>query len=527
MKVVSVAEMQALDYAAINELGIPEEVLMENAGIAVARLLLAIKPDLRTSQTLVVCSTGNNGGDGLVIARQLHSLGVKVRVLIVGNPAKCTGAAKTNLRALSNIVAIPLLHALSSADIQESLKDVDIVVDALLGTGIDRPVEGIFAAIIRAINDAKTPPPKTYKKNLVVSVDIPSGINGNTGAIMGEAIRADVTVTLGLPKLGLLLSPGFEHCGKIYLSRISFPLSYQNPQALKISINEYLPLPPRLPQAHKKSVGTALIVAGSNNYRGAAYLAGAAFLRSGGGYATLASVPDVISLVAFRCPEIVVFPCKGQDGALSLTELPTILALAERAGMVILGPGLSLAPQAQALAQALIAKIKCPLVIDGDAISALANAPTLKRTLPTIITPHAGEIARLARITVAEVEANRVAVVGRLSRELGAHIVLKGPHSLISSPDGRIFINLTGNAGMATAGTGDVLTGIIAGMYGAGLSLEEALRKAVYIHGLAGDLASKSKGESGMIASDLLDSIPLALQHDQKTQANIPSITII
>lgn len=520
MKVASVAEMRTLDAAVIANLGITEEILMENAGIAALRLLLLRQPDLPKKRTLVVCGSGNNGGDGFVLARQIHSVGGAVEVLLTEDKKKCKGAALSNLMALTRIPAIKIHFAISPAGVSHLLEQADIVVDALFGVGLSRSVEGVFAQIINAINRSG---------KFVLTLDVPSGIDADTGQVLGVAVYANSTVTFGLPKRGLLLFPGFEHCGELALARISFPASYHSSASIDVAIDEYLPLPPRPARAHKKSVGSALFVAGSANYCGAPYLAAASFLRAGGGYARLVTTHSVMPTVAARCPEIVFEPLPEEGGALAFTNLEAILALAKTAPIMVVGSGLSLRGEAMSLTRELIQKTRCPLLIDGDAITALASAPQIlaARDGEVIITPHAGEFARLLGISGGDVEANRIEILQSACRKFKAHIVLKGPHSLVGSPDGRVFINLTGNAGMATAGTGDVLTGVIAAIFATGLPLVDALRKAVYLHGLAGDIAREHKGEAGMIASDVLESLPEALIRDSQLGRNSRSLELI
>ena len=520
MKVASVAEMRAKDFAVMKNVGITEETLMENAGLAAFSLLAKKFSPLSAQKITIVCSTGNNGGDGFVLARQLHATGCHVTVLLLGDEAKCKGAAKKNLAIVRGINGCDIKNIIAKAQALNIINSADIVVDSIFGTGLNRAVVGIFRDIIILINQ---------RAKIVLSLDIPSGINGDTGAIMGEAVQADFTVTFGLIKKGLLLYPGFAHCGKLYLSRISFPISYCEDEKITVATNSYIPLSVRAHIAHKKTVGDALFIAGSANYYGAPYFAAASFMRAGGGYARLATVPSIISAVAQLTPETVFLPLAETAGAMTLRNLGILLEFSQKADIVVIGSGISLNEQAQTLAREFIKKASCPLVIDGDGISALAKEPRIlqKRKAVTIITPHTGEMARLTGATVVEIEANRIEVSQATAKSLNAYIVLKGAHSLIAAPDGQVFINLTGNAGMATAGVGDVLTGVIAGCFCSGIAPVDAVRKGVYLHGLAGDIAAAQKSEEGMIAGDILENIPTAIIADKKRNGNFADIEII
>lgn len=503
MKVSTPAEMRELDRTAIHEYGIPEVVLMENAGLA-ATQVIAQHWSVGGRCILILCGVGNNGGDGLVVARQLHSRGADVRVVIVGDPARYGEAAATNLHMVQRL-GLPLVIAETLEPVTAGLDACTLVVDGLLGTGITRPVSGLLAAVIDAVNAAGKP---------VVSLDIPSGVNGDTGQVMGVAVRAQQTVTFGLPKAGNLLHPGAELGGQLWVSHIGFPPSLTTRDELTMAVNTLLSLPPRAVDGHKGSFGDALFVAGAGAYFGAPYFASLAFLKAGGGYARLATPRSVAAVVATRAPEVVYLPqAETESGTLALAGLEGLLETASHVDFVVIGPGTSLHPETQQVLRALASTVEKPLLVDGDGLTALAQAPQLlrRRIQPTILTPHLGELARLTGLSVTEIRADRVAVLRRVCVELGAHVVMKGAHSLIGLPDGRVYINLTGNAGMATAGSGDVLTGAIAAMFGLGLPVDAATRMGVLLHGLAGDLAAASVGQDGMTAQDILAALPAAL----------------
>lgn len=509
MKVATVDEMRALDRYAVEKLGIPEEILMENAGIA-AYSVLSKEVGVRGKRFVVFCGVGNNGGDGFVVARKIHSNGGDVKVFILGDRKNFKGAAEMNLNLLSHLPVE--LHSLTR--LESARKDVlhcDAVVDAVFGTGLARPVEGFFKDAIRLINESG-------KK--VLSLDIPSGVSGDTGEVMGEAVRASFTVAFGLPKAGNLLFPGFERCGDLYVSHISFPPSLYDRESLKVEVNLPPPLPPRMRDGHKGDFGEALFIAGAPGYFGAPYYAALSFLKAGGGYSRLAAPLSLVPSIAVKGGEIVFIPLKESvSGGISGKSRKTLLDLAGKMDIVVLGPGLSLEKETQELVRSLVRDIDKPLLIDGDGLTAVAAKPDTirKRRNETILTPHPGEMARLVGVAASEIEKNRLPILRKAAKDFAAVIVLKGAHTLIGYPDGKVFINLSGNSGMATAGSGDVLTGTIAAMYGLGLSLPDAVRKGVFIHGLSGDIAAAGKGEDGITAQDILDHLPLAVKRDRET----------
>ena len=508
MKVSSVAQMRALDHRAIEEFGIAEELLMENAGSAVYAVL-AERFDIGGRRFAVFCGIGNNGGDGFVVARKVHSNGGLVQVFVLGDPGNFRGAARTNYEIAAGlpfeVCPVGDIEALRTA-----LRPCDAVVDAIFGTGLTRPVEGLHREAIEWINAAGKP---------VLSIDIPSGVHGDTGAVMGTAVRADHTVTLGLPKVGNMLFPGFDLGGELSVSHISFPPAMYQADSFDVEICPPVSLPRRDPAGHKGEFGQALFVAGAASYYGAPLLASLSFLKAGGGYARLATPRSMAPFMAAQGSEIVLLP-QAETGAGSIAgrNLGDLLELAARMDVVVLGPGLSLEEETQQLARDLAAEIDRPLLLDGDGITALCDELQIlrDRQAETILTPHLGEMSRITGISVAEISAGRVEVLQRTAADLGATIVLKGPHSLVGLPDGRVSINLTGNSGMATAGSGDVLAGAIAAMFGLGLGPHEAARKGVFLHGLSGDLAARARGEDGITAQDIMDFLPLALKTDRE-----------
>ncbi|OGN97356.1 MAG: bifunctional ADP-dependent (S)-NAD(P)H-hydrate dehydratase/NAD(P)H-hydrate epimerase [Chloroflexi bacterium RBG_13_51_36] len=500
MKVARVGEMKDLDRRAAEEFGISEDLLMENAGQAVYFAMLQ-EIGIKGNRFLVFCGGGNNGGDGLVVARKIHSNGGEVKVFLLDDEAKFKGAAKKNFEIVSRM-PIEMSRVDSIDSVIAELFNCDAVVDAIFGTGLVRKVSGIYKDVIQLINESQS---------IVFSVDIPSGINGDTGEVMGVAVEADYTVAFGLPKLGNMLYPGYEHCGKLYVSHISFPPALQNSRAIKAAINSPVELPERLTDTHKGSYGKALFIAGSSSYLGAPYFSALSFLKAGGGLSYLATPESISPFIASRGSEIVFVPQKEtSSGSIALDNKDELPEFSQTVDMVVLGPGLSLASETQELVRKIAPKIDKPLIIDGDGITAIAEDPgrIRKRQAPTILTPHLGEMSRIAKMEISEISKNKIDVLQRTAKELNAIIILKGAHSLIGYPDGTVFINLSGNSGMATAGSGDILTGTIAAMYGLGLPLEDAVRMGVFIHGFSGDVAAVDKGEDGITAQDILDYLP-------------------
>jgi len=508
MKVSTVEQMRALDQNAIKTYGIKDELLMENAGLATFSVIQS-EYGIAGRRFVIFCGVGNNGGDGFVVARKINSNGGTVKLYVLGNPDKFTGAARMNLD-IARRIDIEMATIADTAGMDSVRMDIlhaDAVVDAVFGTGLDREVGGIYASAIELINQSE----KT-----VFSVDIPSGVNGNTGRIMGHAVRADYTVTFGLPKIGNMLYPGHELCGRLYVTHISFPpVMYE---ALKIQTNEPIKLPARTRDGHKGTFGQTLFIAGASGYYGAPYFAAESFLKAGGGYSRLASPEAVTPFLANKGSEIVFIPQKETaSGSIALANKPCLAEVAENMDMIVMGPGLSLNEETQQLVRELTETIRKPVLIDGDGITAVCKDLDIirQRRSPTILTPHIGEMSRITGLTTDEINTDKINILQRTAGDLNAIIVLKGAHSLIGYPDGQVYINMSGNPGMATAGSGDVLTGTIAAMFGLGLTIEEAVRKGVFIHGLSGDLAAGELGEDGITAQDILDYLPGAVKTDR------------
>jgi len=504
MKVSTVAQMGNLDRSATEEFGISQDLLMENAGQAVYFVILK-EFGVKNKKFAVFCGTGNNGGDGLVVARKIHSNGGEAKVFLLDDEAKFKGAAEKNFEIASKM-PIEISKVSSIESVKIAVLNSDAIVDAIFGTGLIREVSGIYKDVIQLINESK----KT-----VFSVDIPSGINGDTAEVMGIAVKANYTITFGLPKIGNMLYPGYDHCGKLYVSHISFPPSLYNADSIRVEINNPIELPKRSKDAHKGDFGEVLFIAGASSYLGAPYFSALSFLKAGGGYSRLATPVSISSFLANKGSEIVFVPQKETlSGSIALENKDNLLELSERVDMVVMGPGLSLNGETQELVRQLAQEIKKPLLIDGDGITAISKDIEIikERKSETILTPHIGEMSRMTKMEISELNKNKIGVSQRTAKELNAMIVLKGAHSLIGYPDETVFINMSGNPGMATAGSGDVLTGAIAAMFGLRLPLEDAVRMGVFLHGFSGDLAARDKGEDGITAQDILDYLPATMK---------------
>ena len=517
MKIATSRDSKRLDESVIADYGVSQAVLMENAALA-ARSVAEKQWGVRGREVLVVCGIGNNGGDGCALARLLYAQGAAVTLLIAGESRRMRGAAAENYAIVERL---PLeILSLGTGDHPAILNQLDIdrfdyVVDALFGTGLSREITGRMAALVNTLNHHRSP---------ILSLDIPSGVDSDTGAILGCAIQAQATISFGVLKQGNLLFPGYALGGTLYHSEISFPPEMY--EELLVETNVPPALPSRHAAGHKGSFGKVLIIGGSAQYAGAPTLAAQAALRCGAGYARLALPAPLCSRIFPLVPEAVFLPQHGS--VLSLDHLENLVEQAEASNAVVLGPGISTDPSSAELTRQLLTRISVPLVIDGDGLTALAGHEELtrERHAQTILTPHPGEMARLLGSSVSEVEARRLDTAREAADRYGALVALKGAHTVICTPQGREWINLTGNAGMGTAGSGDVLAGMTAALLARSDSFEEgcsdALRLAVHLHGRAGDVAAEELGEDGITASDLVKSLPKAFLVHEEERLNQP-----
>jgi ADP-dependent NAD(P)H-hydrate dehydratase / NAD(P)H-hydrate epimerase len=497
---VTAAEMRALDQHTIETLGVPGELLMESAGRAVAEAVLERLES--GAEVVAVCGTGNNGGDGLVAARHLHLLGVPVRVALVGDPAALTKDAAANL-SRARALGVPI------GDGSFEPPRWGIVIDAVFGTGLSRRVEGAPALALRRMRAAR-------EESSIVAVDLPSGLDADTGQPWGDVPEADVTVTLGLPKLGLALEPGRSLAGAVRVARIGIQDAAPGVEPAAelwthAAAGAQLPLRPAA--GHKGTFGHVLVIAGSRGKSGAAALAAEGAGRAGAGLVTIACPVSIAEVLAVKCTEAMTAPVPDTAehcfGAASETLL---LTLARERDVVALGPGIGTAGETQALVRRLVGALDLPLVLDADGLNALGGTPSVLkgRRGPSILTPHPGEAARLMGLTAAEVNRDRVGAARALARESGAVVVLKGAATLIASPEGRIVVNATGGPVLGTGGTGDVLTGVVAGLLAQGLAPLVAAALGVHLHGFAGDRLAVRLGPSGVLAGEVARELPRA-----------------
>lgn len=511
MKIVSGEKMAEIDTRAMREYGIPGIILMENAGLKVVQYIQAILPPRKAGRVVIFCGRGNNGGDGFVIARHLRRRGYEVYTWAAAGPADYSGDAAVNYNILvregQNIFQI---NEDDPYPILEGLRENDLIVDALLGTGLKRRVSGPLEDLICGINKSAA---------AVLSVDIPSGISASTGEVMGVAVKARYTVTFALPKRGLLIFPGAEYAGEVVVADIGIPgeLTASSEIGENLITASYVKsqLPPRKQQGHKGTYGRALILAGSPGMTGAAALAGEAALKGGAGLVYVGTAAEVRPILEARMSKEVIavsFPGDG-EGNLSPAGAGEILDFTSNCQALAFGPGLAPSGETLELLAKLAREISIPLVVDAGGLGALARDPgRLKGArAPLIFTPHPGEMSGLTGLEVAQIQRKRWELARKMAREWEAVIVLKGAYTVTALPAGEIYVNPTGNPVLSTAGTGDLLTGLIVSLVAQGLPPERAAICGVYLHGLAADLLAEKEGYRGAVAGDILRFIPAAL----------------
>jgi len=511
MKVVSAFQMQNLDRRAIQEFGIPGIVLMENAGRTTVDIIDKYFPAKNVKKVIIIAGTGNNGGDGFVVGRHLSNRGVEVETFLLGLQEKVTGDAKANLALYQKLRPVQELHCQEDLiKFQAHLDHADLIIDAILGTGVNTDVRGLYRDIIDYINALPNP---------VVSIDIPSGIDATTGKVLGTAIYADLTVTFGLPKIGLLIHPGIDRVGILEVADISIPpylIQEENIQVELIEGHELFSLfRQRDRNSHKGNYGHVFMIAGSVGKTGAAAMSSDAALRVGAGLVTLGIPASLNPIVEVKLTEVMTEPLAETDAqTLSTKSLPRIQDLIDGKKVLALGPGISTHPETIAVVHHIIRNSRIPLIVDADGINALEEKPSVlhEAQCPIVLTPHPGEMARLIGTSIKEVQDDRIGVARKFAREYGVVLVLKGARTIIAEPNENIYINSTGNPGMASGGIGDVLTGMIAGLVAQGYTISEASRLGVFLHGYIADKITEQRGEVGLIATDIIDRIPLTLK---------------
>ena len=510
MKVVTTAEIKKIDHRAIEEYGIPSMVLMENAGSEATRQIERIMGNLANKKIAIFAGKGNNGGDGYVIARYLFNQGSKVKVFLITSKTDVTGDALINLQIITRM-GIDVIEVANDGDwdkVKIAITFTDCLVDALVGTGFSGQLGGNMAQVVESIN-------KTNK--VVIAIDIPSGVDGNTGEVNGIAVKANHTITFSLPKQGLLLYPGASYAGDVSVADIGIPRTLLMDDNIKQNIITSTTVgqmfAKRRPDVHKGSCGKVLIIAGSKGLTGAAALTATAAVRSGAGLVTLGIAESLHDIMEMKLTEVMTKPLpEVAVGIMGLDAVLDVQEMSSQSDIVAIGPGLGRHIDTMTAVRQIIKEVEKPLVIDADALYALVDFTHIlaeAKAVP-VLTPHSAEMARLVGLPPDEVNQDRVYIARQAAIEWGSIIILKGARTLVAFPDGEVYININGNAGMATGGTGDVLTGVIAGLIGQGLSSHEAALVGVYIHGLAGDIVARG-GMIGMAASDLIRALPAAI----------------
>jgi len=506
MKVVTSQEMREIDKRTMEEFNIDGKILMERAGMSVVMAMEEELGDLRNLSFLIFCGSGNNGGDGFVVARTLYEYTNKVKVILLGKVEKMSAETFSNYLA-SKKMGIEILEINSSEnfkDVERILKASDVVVDAILGIGLSGALRGKILSAVELINSTE---------NYVVSVDVPTGIDSNNGRVYNTAVKANITITFGLPKLGLFIYPARGYVGKLKIASIGIPWDLRNSESIKRelitkSVVKNL-IPPRPYWGHKGTFGKVLIISGSKKYTGAPVLVSLGALRSGCGLVYTA-VPEPFSVVVTtKLPEIVCLPIKTERGFFDKSSISQILEIESKADVVVVGPGLSVENETTDFIIELLSKIDKPLLLDADALNIISKTSKdlLRNLSNVVITPHLGEFSRLISKSTMEISENLVEMAESFAREYKLTLLLKGSTTIITNGE-KTFLNVTGNTGLAKGGSGDVLSGMISSFMAQGLSPLEAAICGVYLHGLSAEIYSEENSERTMIAEEIANNLP-------------------
>ena len=529
MKVLTAAQMQRIDRLTTERYGVPSLTLMENAGHSVVEFMEKHFAPLAAHRIAIICGKGNNGGDGMVVARLLRERGCEPRVVLLAYPDALKGDAAVNYQRLAASGAPDNAESPEAWErLRPSLAGTTLVVDAILGTGLSKPLEGFLLQVVRDVN-------RDLAAAKVVAVDLPSGISADTGELIGEFVRADASVTFTAPKVAHVFPPAGQQVAVWETKPIGTPseaMASDHDLKLNLTTRQDLAwlLEPRKADANKGNFGHVLLLAGSVGKTGAAAMAAKSALRSGAGLVTVATAGSALPVIAALGMEFMTEPLpETQVGSISLRALengpPGALdKLVKGKTVLAVGPGIGSAAETAELVRAVLHRYALPIVVDADGLNAFAGRTDTLRSDDgriRVLTPHPGEMARLAGKTTAEIQAHRLETARSFAATHHLHVILKGHRTLIASPDGEVWVNPTGNPGMATGGTGDVLTGLVAGLLAQHTqrSVAEVAAAAVYLHGLAGDLAAEEFGEIGMIAGDLVNALPRAFKSLTKSQS--------
>ncbi len=511
MRVLNTDQMREADRRTIHEIGIPSIVLMENAGRQAVAAMEAAFEDLTSSHVAVLCGRGNNGGDGFVVARTLIQRGVETSVFLIGSVSDVQGDARTNIEVLGRI-GLTVVEITSAQEWElhfSEISECGVIVDAMLGTGFHGELTGLLQTVVADVNASGVP---------VVAIDLPTGLSADAADFDGVAIEASMTVTLAAPKIPLIFPPADSHAGDLVIADIGIPypvIDELDGPYLELLTRERMReiVPARAADSHKGDFGRVLLVAGSRGRTGAAHLAAIGALRSGAGLVTIATPRSCAPIVASMAPEYMTESLdETPSGGIDFGALDRLFEL--DADVIAVGPGLGRDPSTVAFVHGLLERAGVPLILDADALNAFTGDPDRlmgRDGVDVIVTPHPGEMSRLLGMSIESLQNDRLEQARQFAASHRLHVVLKGHRTVIAGPEGRSFVNLTGNAGMATGGTGVLLTGMIAAWVAQLLDAEAACKLAVYLHGTAGDLAASDEGEAALVASDLASRLGDAL----------------
>ena len=509
MKIITATEMVKIDRRTIDEFGVAGDTLMERAGNGVFDAVLRMLGD-REGDVLVFAGRGNNGGDALVVARLLETYGIRNLTVLLAKESEIQGDALLNLERLKETEAKVSVVGNAEQLRQISMGDSDVIVDGILGTGIKGAVKGFYAEVIQRINDSGKE---------VVAIDIPSGINGDTGSHEGPCIRADATVTMALPKEGLLRADALDCVGKLEVVDIGIPeevIQEAPSQADLLTGKELSALIPRRKRiSHKGDYGRVFVLAGSRGFTGAAAMVCSSAMRAGSGLVFLGIPASLNPILEVKLTETMTVPLEEtSDGTCAYSAKSKVFEQLSHCTNAVIGPGISTHPETAHLVEDILREAKIPLLIDADGLNCLQGKTEFLRNYPApvILTPHPGEMSRLTGLETKEILADPWKVAGEYAREWGAIVVLKGAETVVADADGSLYINVAGDAGMASGGMGDVLSGVIASLVGQGLEPIDAARLGTFVHGRAGEIGVERKGQLSLIASDVIELLPFAFE---------------
>ena len=515
MKVLTSAQMKNIDKTAIEDIGIAGPILMENAGLRILEEIRTRFPDINKEKVVIIAGKGNNGGDGLVVARHLFNQGCDPCVLLLASKREVRGDAALNLR-IAEKTGVKINEVPSIKEWKTQKKNISqstLLLDAIFGTGLAKPAHGIYATVINDINKSKA-----YK----IAVDIPSGLSSDTFQIIGPCVKADLTVTLAAPKIAHIFPPAEAYVGELVVADISVPPFLFDDDKLKVELVErqtFLPyFKKRRKGTHKGTYGHLFILSGSLGKTGAAIMAAKAALKMGAGLVTVGTPESCLPIVARSIVELMTEPLpETSEKTLSFEALKKITTLVKAKDALMVGPGISTHPSTSELVLSLVPKLSLPVVFDADALNIFASKPGILKSLPrhAILTPHPGEFARLLNLSTQDVVERKLELAPQFAEKYGVYLVLKGYRTITATPEGKVFINSTGNPGMATAGSGDVLSGMIASMIMQEKNMLEAILAAVYVHGLSGDIGAERLGEKTLTAGNIITYLPSAIKNMQ------------